>query len=224
MKSKERFQAAMWANLPKEIVIGGAGSISSWAALFLSRSNNHTIFIVDFDTVEEVNLAGQFFGKKDIGEKKIDAIVDNINLFNYPANPIQGVFDRIENVIGLVRFNYMISGFDNMDARKYMFDVWKSNPDRKLFIDARLTAEQYEVYFVTQGREDDYEKTLFPQSESAEVACSFKSTSHFAAMCGTRICQGFNSFIANEAMEDDIYTLPFKHSEIGINWNIEIES
>ncbi|MHA1199668.1 MAG: hypothetical protein ACTSQF_10110, partial [Candidatus Heimdallarchaeaceae archaeon] len=62
--TKSRFRDASWfgnvETLTTPIVVGGAGGIGSWLTFFLARmlSNNY-IFLYDFDTVEEVNMAGQ---------------------------------------------------------------------------------------------------------------------------------------------------------------------
>lgn len=52
-------------------LVGGAGGISSWAAFFLARAGFKP-FVVDFDTVDEINLAGQLFKKNDVGKAKVD--------------------------------------------------------------------------------------------------------------------------------------------------------
>ena len=222
--SRERFKDAMWAGENKKILLCGAGGISSWVGLFLARSNNHEIYIIDFDTVEEVNLAGQFFGVSNIGVSKPAALIHNINLF---VNPKVRIIPFVRTVQELfpesIQFDYVITGFDNMEARKFTYEKWKANSNRKIFVDGRLLAEQFEIYFVIPGREERYEATLFEDKPGDEGSCSYKSTSHFAAMCGAKIVQGLNSFLANTKFEDDIATLPFKYYEFGPTFTQEIE-
>lgn len=221
METKIRFNSALWANRMYAILIGGAGGIGSWLAFFLARTNSHILHVVDPDIVSEVNLGGQFYGKKDINKTKLSALENNINILNTPPALFFGFNKRIEEVEGIEEFEYVFSGFDNMDARRHLFNRWKSNPDRKLFVDARLLAEQYEVFFVQKGMEEKYEATLFDQSESFEAACTFKSTTHWAAMCAARMVHGFNAFLANEH-HPDTYELPFHHLEIGITWQTNV--
>lgn len=223
-QAKERFKSAMWAGSSRKILVGGAGGIGSWTVLFLGRSNDHELVIVDMDTIDELNLAGQFYRNRDVGATKAHALIDNVNLFNNPPLNVFASTNRIETITGINQYPFVISAFDNMDAREYLFNQWKANPDRKLFIDGRLLAEQFEVYYVQKGMEERYEETLFKQSEAEEATCTFKSTSHFAAMCGARIVHGLNAFIANENMNDEFYELPFKHYELGPSWTITAES
>ena len=61
-----------------------------------------------------------------------------------------------------------------------MFDKWKAQEDRELFIDGRMTAEYFEVYAVQKGMEEEYEKYMFPSSEASVLPCSFKATTHNA--------------------------------------------
>jgi tRNA A37 threonylcarbamoyladenosine dehydratase len=69
---KTRFKDAPWFLTETEklstpsILIGGAGGIGSWTTLFLTRAG-YPVCVVDFDTLEDVNLGGQFFLKEDIG-------------------------------------------------------------------------------------------------------------------------------------------------------------
>ena len=79
--TKSRFRDAAWygniETLTTPIVVGGAGGIGSWLTLFLARmlSESH-LFLYDFDMVEEVNMAGQLFGRQHIGMSKVNAIQD----------------------------------------------------------------------------------------------------------------------------------------------------
>lgn len=222
METKTRFSSALWAKKQKRIFIGGAGGIGSWTAFLLARTNEHELYICDPDRVSEVNLAGQMFGEQDINKFKIEALEANINNLNYPPVTMFTISRPVEEIEGLESFDYIISGFDNMTARQHLFAQWKKNPNRQLYIDARLLGEQFEVYYVQKGMEDKYEATLFDQSEAEEASCTFKSTTHWAVTCAAKIVHGFNAFISNKE-NDGFYELPFKHLELGASWQTEIE-
>jgi hypothetical protein len=104
----------------------------------------------------------------------------------------------------------MFSCFDNMQARKDMFANWRSDSGRELFIDGRMTAETGEIYFITKGREEAYEKTLFNDDEVEDLPCSFKATSHNGAMIASQMVSGLNNYLANKSLEIDIRDVPFK--------------
>jgi molybdopterin/thiamine biosynthesis adenylyltransferase len=220
--NKDRFKGAPWFGQTRQISLGGAGGISSWAYLLLARSNDHYIILVDPDIVEEHNLGGQFFKNRMVGRTKVEALTQSVKEFSYPPPKVTIVSKPIQEVTLFNTSDYIITGFDNMEARKYAYEKWKQNPNRKLFIDGRLLAEQFEVYFVTPDREEEYEKTLFDSSEESQASCTYKSTSHFAAMIAGVIVQGLNSQLANEALGDEAYHLPFKYYCFGPTFTIEI--
>jgi len=224
---KTRFSSAPWANVSKDIVIGGAGGISSWIALSLARAG-HKLYIYDMDTYDETNIAGQFCKIADVGVNKSIALAENIlnyDMDTYDETNIAGQFCKIadvgvnksialaENILNftgaIVETHdkyvanslvapYMITGFDNMESRKLMYDKWKSQPKRELFLDARMTGEFLEVYCIIKGREEYYESTLFTDDEANVLPCSFKATTHNAMGCAY-ILQGLlNNYIVGD--------------------------
>ena len=197
------------------VAIGGLGGIGTWLSLYLSRIVK-TIYGFDFDEVEEVNLAGQLFSNKHVGHSKAGAVKLIVNEYGHASFiPFSEAIEEDSEVPE----SYIFSAFDNMKARKNLFDIWKKNENRELFIDGRLLADQYEVYFVQKGQEERYETTLFLDSEVEEVACTFKQTSHFAAMCASRMVHGFTNYLS-QAM---FYKIPFKFAEEGNLFHHEIE-
>jgi len=78
----------------------------------------------------------------------------------------------------------MICGFDNMEARQVFYNNWKSQEDRIVFIDGRLSAEFYQVFCIyNKEAEEEYEKEwlYLEEGDLIQEDCSFKQTSHFAA-------------------------------------------
>jgi len=55
-----------------------------------------------------------------------------------------------------------------------------------------------------------YEKHLFNDSEVADLSCSYKQTSHFAATIAAKMVQGFTNWFVRDTAE-----LPFFYEEIG---------
>ena len=213
---KSRFRDASWFEKIDKfvvpIIVGGAGGIGSWLTLFLSRMLPPTSYIMlyDFDKVEEVNLAGQLFKVSDIGLPKVLA-VSNIVIDFSGYNKIVAHNERYDSES--LRSPIMFSCFDNMKARKDMFENWmleaKEYPE-SIFIDGRLNAEQFQVFYVTLENALVYkEKHLFDDSEVEDANCSYKQTTHFAAAIAAKMVQGFTGFL------DSTYELPFKYEEIG---------
>ena len=213
---KSRFRDATWFQKVEEftipIVIGGSGGIGSWLTLFLSRNMTETnsLILYDFDRVEEVNIAGQLFRIKDVGKLKAEAMRDIVKDFSgfTGLTPMNKRYGK-ESLRGPVMF----SCFDNMEARKDMFENWKREANgngQAIFIDGRLLAEQFQVYFVTRGTEELYQNThLFDDSEVDDVRCTYKQTTHFAAMIAGKMVQGFTNWL------DGTFEVPFRYEEIG---------
>ena len=66
----------------KTVGIAGAGGLGSNAAVSLARSGIGKLIIVDFDVVEKSNLNRQYYFLDQIGNKKVDALKNNISRIN----------------------------------------------------------------------------------------------------------------------------------------------
>lgn len=205
-----RFKDAAWYKYsqasPINITVGGAGGIGSWLTLFLSRAFKH-IIVYDYDIVEDHNRGGQLYGQSDVGLIKTDALYDRILQLSSLSIGTEGKFSN-DSFITEVCF----SAFDNMEARKNMFNNWSKaiNHDREpnsVFIDGRLLAEQYQVFVVTPDRIDRYKEYLFSDEEIPDVSCTFKQTTHVAAECASRMVQYFTNFLTYKSINND--SLPF---------------
>lgn len=222
-----RFKDAPW--FPKEethVVVGGSGGIGSWLTLMLARAN-YIPMIYDFDTIEEHNIGGQLFSKKHIGKSKVEALSEVVKDF-----ADTDVFKYNEKYTkDSMSHHYVFSAFDNMKARKDMFESWKayvkewldfiniseatsetieSRPHVPIFIDGRLTMEQVQIFCVTPDKIDDYEKELFDDSEVEDVPCTLKQTSHSAAMIASHMVGFFTNHFTNNQLEEVDRNVPFK--------------
>ena len=204
-----RFKDADW--LPKNneaVLIGGAGGIGSWVTFFLSKIG-FNIYLYDFDTVEEHNLGGQLFKQDAVGKSKVQAVREVVE--EYCGVQISGFEEKItETSPGHM---YCISAFDNMEARKTMFNTWKKFavlfPETAIFIDGRLELESFEIFCVTPDRIEEYEKHLFADSAIEEAACTLKQTSHTAAMIATTMTAFLTNHIANLNLGIELREVPF---------------
>ena len=212
LQINDRFKDAPWYenSIKEKILVGGVGGIGSSAMYCLAKTIPAYYFIIDNDTVEEHNIGTQFFSKKDFGTSKVDAVVKMVN--DYSEARVSALGRKINSGDYLP---ITISAFDNMEARKQLFNQWKIKENRELFIDGRLRASMYEVYVVTKGREEQYKATLFEDSEVEEDVCTFKQTSYFAMMIGSKITQVLVNYLTNKYANEDICVLPFKVTEVG---------
>lgn len=181
-----RFKDAIWFQKASEttVMVGGAGGIGSWTTMLLSRAGFRPV-VYDFDLLEEHNIGGQLFLKTSVGKTKVEALQKVIDYFcdeDIMVFNERIVQDSLSNPI-------FISAFDNMQARKVSFENWcKVNTySNSIFIDGRLTAEQMQIFCVTANNSEKYRKYLFDDSEVPDAPCTFKQTSHAAAMIASHI-------------------------------------
>ena len=62
--------------------IAGAGGLGSNCAVALARVGIGKLIISDFDIVNETNLNRQYFFRDQLGQKKVDALKENIQRIN----------------------------------------------------------------------------------------------------------------------------------------------
>lgn len=207
-----RFSDAPWLFKNNEkplITVGGAGGISSWLLLFLSRTANYkNIYLYEDDIIDETNIAGQFFNKDQIGIQKSHAIKKNMFLFSeYDNIDCLGKFEKDSFVSNIV-----LNGFDNMKARKDMFESWIKNDDREILLDGRLIFEDGQIYCVTKGNEERYRETLFDDDDIKDGPCSMKATTHTGAYIASVMIAILNNYYTNTySYKCNIREVPFSY-------------
>lgn len=207
-----RFKDAPWFKFgdeePENVIIGGAGGIGSWLALFLERAGIKT-FIYDDDTIESHNIGGQFFKHNDIGAKKVEALYYNIRDF---ADTNPGIF-REKYTSQSLSNKFMFSAFDNMEARKIMFENWRrfnQNEPNAIFIDGRLEMEQLQIFCITNETASVYEENyLLDDAQIADTMCTLKQTTHTAAMIASLMVGFFTNHLTNIYEEELMRDVPF---------------
>jgi molybdopterin/thiamine biosynthesis adenylyltransferase len=203
-----RFKDAPW--FPKEdthIIVGGAGGIGSWLTIMLTRIG-YKVHVFDFDTLEEHNLGGQLFSRKQVGKSKVNALSENVHYFCQ-----EDLYEHNEKIDeNTSTNNFAFSAFDNMKARKDMFKSWSENyaeDENAIFIDGRLTAEQLQIFCVTKDNIEKYKEHLFDDSEVEDAPCTFKQTSHSAAMIASHMTAFFTNHYTNVLNKNKDRNVPF---------------
>lgn len=220
MTFHDRFKDAPWYEGSKDdnILIAGVGGIGSNAAYSISKTiPARRIYLLDPDIVESYNIGTQFFNTLSITVNKAFGLSNTLKQFG-----VDNTF-AINKFLGTEASAITISAFDNMAARKKLFENWKALPDKEILIDGRLRANLYEVYAVTPDRIEQYEATFFDDSEVDDDVCTFKQTAYFAVLIGARITHLLVNYLTNKYSEADICNLPFKVEEIGEPFFIKTE-
>lgn len=219
-----RFSGAEWYDIIKNLTVTciGIGGIGSWTSLLVSRLNPSKIVLIDNDSVDSVNMAGQLYSKYQINHPKVRALDNTIESLSNYVN-VEALDTRILDTSNLQYFgnNILVCGFDNMVARKIAFNKWieyintvpQENKSQYLFIDGRLSAEKWQIFCITADNKfqiDNYKtKYLFSDSEAEETTCSYKQTSYCAAMIGAFINNLIVNFAYNLKNPDFEWVMPF---------------
>lgn len=209
----DRFKAAPWfvSGSRPSVLVGGAGGIGSWLTMLLNRAGFET-YVYDFDLLEEINMAGQLFMHQSIGKPKVEALADVVHLLC--KDRIIANCEKVDE--NTMTSDIVFSAFDNIKARRDMFTAWamnfKGNP-KAIFIDGRLTAEQLTIFSVKGDDENainEYINDHLPDDSTIpELDCTFKQTSHGAAMIAAHMVEMFTNWYAGVLDKDkDRYT-PF---------------
>lgn len=218
--STSRFSGTEWYNAitEKRVVIAGIGGIGSNLAFQIARMHPAVLSLFDPDIVEEANMSGQLFGNGDIGKHKVSAMYEM--LCNYAPSPI--IYTHRNRFLATNNpTDIMMCGFDNMEARKTFFNVWKNHvvsleDDRKkecLYLDGRLSIDMLQVFCITG--DDTYnmqryeQEFLFSDAEAEETVCSMKQTTYLASMIASLMTNLFVNFVANSLEPVIPYDLPF---------------
>lgn len=222
-----RLKDAPWNAIDKyiEVFIGGAGGIGSWTALYIARALyyvNSKIVICDPDYVERHNIGGQLYGPHFIGKSKVSALKTAITGFNDHESSVEitPICSRVQDLTCFFggSINIFISAFDNMEARKFLFERYKSgNATDSIFIDGRLLAEYYQIFTLTDSQSIARyeEKHLFDDSEVDEGACTMRQTSHFGGEIGSKITTIVTNWLSNKVFGSNIRDVPFYYEHSG---------
>jgi len=200
-----RFSDAPWYRPDIDVIIGGAGGIGSWLSLFLGRQECN-IYLYDDDVIDETNLGGQLYSTNMIGKTKADATADLVSQFASNSIEKMGKYTNTSMTCPAV-----FACFDNMEARKIMFNNWASSPKKQIFIDGRMLAENFQIIAVTSKDIDRYQKEeLFDDAEVEEERCSMKATSHCGALVAGYMVSVFNNYVSNYLEKGNFREIPFK--------------
>lgn len=212
-----RFKDAPWfSSYPVTIV--GQGGIGSWLSLLLARGG-HQLYLYDDDTVEEHNLGGQLFHTSSISSLKVKAVQQVIR--DLSGATARGVFGKFTE--GCMTARITFSGPDNMAARRLVakeWSDWLNDPESSklsdmgpsILIDGRMENEMFQVFAInSRERWDKYMKEdMFDDNEVATAPCTFKATSHNAAIIAGVMTGVLNNEITNFKAGKIIREVPYK--------------
>lgn len=188
--SRDRFQTAPWlSHSPITTTIVGCGGFGSYLAhlVYQNLPKGSVLRLIDNDIVSAHNVGTQHFFMPHIGTPKVEAVAEILRNSQEDGEILLQEYKRwYQNDYS----PYMFAAVDSMEVRKQIYEIWKSQDNRKLLIDSRSENEMFHIYVVTPGdRELWYEQTLYSDAEAVPPSCTFRQTPQTMMMAASLATQ-----------------------------------
>lgn len=178
----------------------GVGAIGRNVALQLTAIGVKHLQLIDFDTVEESNIASQGYLEEDLGMPKVEATARSCKRINSEIDiDVQDSRFKASSEVGPVVFCCV----DSITTREFIFNALKQRVD--LFIDARMSAEVLRVISVHNLEScDKYASTLFTEEEAFAGSCTAKSTIYCASIAAGFMLSSFTKWLREFPLDFDV--------------------
>jgi len=178
----------------------GVGAIGRQIALQLAAIGIPHLTLIDFDTVEPVNLAPQGYLEEDLEMLKVTATAEMVKKINSQVT-VELLPERFRRStkVGDVVF----VAVDKIDTRKL---IWEAVGQKtRFFADARMSAEVVRVLTACDPRgRQHYLTTLFTPEEAFAGACTAKSTIFTANIAAGLMVAAFTQWLRDMPPESDV--------------------
>lgn len=225
-RSLSRYSSAAWVDYLREqsFTILGLGGIGSNVNYLISKFHPAVIHLVDPDDIEDVNLSAQFYPAEFVGMQKTYGCRKIGEIFNEYKGYVSRThkYQNISFKRDILKSSIVICGFDNMEARTKVFNDWVDyvatlSPEeakKRLFIDARLSLEEWQIFAFTgdnnKAKKEYKENWLFKDDVALQEPCSAKQTAYSAIMIASFICNLVVNYSYNQQSLPWKRPLPFK--------------
>ena len=183
-----------------KVTVVGVGAIGRQIALQLAAMGVTYMELIDFDTVEESNIASQGYWEEDRGRYKVDATADLCRRINAEID-VQAVSDRFRR--GMEVHDALFCCVDSIDIRRL---IWNAVKERVMFFcDGRMAAEALRILTAADGPgRDHYPTTLFTAGEAHRGVCTAKSTIYTANLAAGLMVGQFARFLRGLPVDADL--------------------
>lgn len=121
-----------------KVLICGLGAVGSTIADLLARIGVGIVYLLEYDTVELHNIAGQRFKEEDVGKPKANVMETELKKINSEIT-VFGMNMKLTKEDQLPKdLDYVFSCVDNYTARKIMSDYQKRINKKVIILDGGL--------------------------------------------------------------------------------------
>jgi molybdopterin/thiamine biosynthesis adenylyltransferase len=178
----------------------GVGAIGRQVALQLTAIGIPWLQLIDFDVVEESNLASQGYRELDLNEPKAEATADSCTEINDDAS-IYAVKERFRRSMEIG--NVVFCCVDQIETRRL---VWESVKDKvNFYCDGRMNAEVIRILTACDFKSRKYyPTTLFAAQEAFVGPCTAKTTIYCANIAAGLMLAQFAKYLRGLKIDCDI--------------------
>ncbi|MCK4602277.1 MAG: ThiF family adenylyltransferase [Phycisphaerae bacterium] len=178
----------------------GVGAIGRQVALQLTAMGIVWLQLIDFDTVEESNLASQGYLEDDLGRSKVQATANLCQQINHQLD-VHEIDERFRRSTEIG--NAVFCCVDSIETRRL---IWEAVKDRSsFFCDGRMSAEILRILTACDAASRDYYlTTLFSAGEAYAGACTAKTTIYCANIAAGIMLAQFTKHLRNLPVDPDI--------------------
>jgi sulfur carrier protein ThiS adenylyltransferase len=182
-----------------KITVIGVGAIGRQVALQLAAMGAKQLQLMDFDRVDETNIATQGYFATDVGELKVLATDKAVRMIDSSIQ-VESIADRFRPryQVGEVVFSCV----DSISARSA---IWRAVRDRiQLWLDARMLGEVIRILTVgCHHGQDHYAASLFPAQEAQLGRCTSRSTIYAGSVAAGLLTHQFTRWLRGLPLDAD---------------------
>lgn len=197
-RQKDIVPAARIAECKATVI--GVGAIGRQVASQLAAIGVPWMQLVDFDLVEESNIASQGYFEDDLGSLKVNATASLCRQINRSSEilPLKVRFQRSMKI-----GNIVFCAVDKIETRRL---IWESVRDRvSFFCDGRMSAEVLRILTACDARSrNHYPTTLFAAQEAFVGSCTAKTTIYCANIAAGLMLAQFTKYLRELPIDPDI--------------------
>jgi len=178
----------------------GVGAIGRQVALQLAAMGVPDLRLIDFDVVEESNIASQGYREADLGKPKVEATAEACREINHDivAEVTRDRFRRSMEIGSAV-----FCCVDKIDIRRLVWQAVQHRVD--FFVDGRVSAEILRVLVACDAASCTYySTTLFTPEEAYEGTCTAKTTIYCANIAAGLMVSQFAKYLRHLVIDPDI--------------------
>jgi len=187
-------------NLSMSII--GCRSIGSFSALTLTKLGVGTLVLYDMDKVEPHNVSNQFFVLDDLDTYKAEATLNHCQ--HYKANTEQQIIsvnDKFTNQ--QIKTELVLASVDNIEGRHNIFNMANQSPECKLYLDARMLADNLKIFTVDLTNDNDvlsFYKEFIEDVENQIAPCTRRTIIYNVLMCASLIGSIVKKYVEREPL------------------------